>query len=55
LKVFGNSYLELIAKDGVGKAIGKPCGRVVFDFKGAGRSRGRFVDKSEMARTRETD
>ena len=55
LEVIGNSDLELVAKDGVGKTIGKPCGGIVFDFKGARRGCGRFVDKSEMARTGEAD
>ena len=55
LEVPGNSDLKLMTKDGFGKAIGKPCGGVVFEFKGAGRGCGRFVDKSEMARTGEAD
>ena len=54
LEVFSNSDLELMTKDGVGKSIGKPCGGVVFDLKGGGRSGGRFVKESEMARAGES-
>ena len=33
LEVLGDSDLELMTKDGFGKAIGKPCGGIVFDFE----------------------
>ena len=55
LEVLGNSDLNLMTKSCVREAVVKSRGRIVFDFDGTGWGCRRFVDKSEMARTGQTN